>query len=62
MSLSPRQREIMKLVCAGYTTKAIAGHMDLSPSTIKGYLRIVFARMKVQSRSHAAAKFATMKK
>lgn len=48
-TLTPRQREVMKLVVAGLTTKDIAAQLGLSDRTAEAHRHQVFRRMGVES-------------
>jgi NarL family two-component system response regulator LiaR len=54
-ALTERQREVLKMVAAGVTTKEIASRLFLSPATVKRELRHVFDMMGVNNRAHAVA-------
>ena len=47
--LTPREREVMKLLVAGKTSKEIAVAMNVSVRTVEGHRRIVFSKMNVSS-------------
>ena len=53
--LTPRQREVMKLVSEGRTTRDVAAALYISPATVKRELRNVFERLGVGNRAHAVA-------
>ena len=53
--LTPRQREVMKLVSEGRTTSDVAGTLYISPATVKRELKHVFERLGVGNRAHAVA-------
>jgi PAS domain S-box-containing protein len=44
-ALSPRQREILQEIAAGYRTKQIAHHLGLSEKTVKMHRAILFDRL-----------------
>lgn len=52
--LTPRQREILKLVVEGMTNAQIGRQLYLSESTIKQHLRAAFKVLKVANRTEAA--------
>ena len=58
MNLSPRQEAIIRLICRGKTDKQIAGELGLSVATVRGYVRILFARLGASSRAQAAFRWA----
>lgn len=55
-SLSPREREIARLVAQGYPNKTIAAVLDLSTWTIGTHLRRIFAKLRVGSRAAMVAR------
>jgi DNA-binding CsgD family transcriptional regulator len=54
--LSPREREIARMVAAGYPNKTIAGVLDISSWTVGTYLRRIFAKLNVNSRAAMVAR------
>jgi len=55
-ALSPREREIVRMVARGYPNKTIAAVLDISIWTVGTYLRRVFAKLGVASRAAMVAK------
>ena len=55
--LSARQREMLDLLAAGEPYKAIADKMDLSIHTVRGYIRRIYEKLQVHSRTEAVAKY-----
>ncbi|MBM3957168.1 MAG: response regulator transcription factor [Gemmatimonadetes bacterium] len=53
--LTTRQREVMKMVSEGRTTRDVAAALFISPATVKRELRNVFDRLGVENRAHAVA-------
>jgi DNA-binding NarL/FixJ family response regulator len=53
--LSHREREVLNLVALGCTNRQIADRMYLAESTVKSHLSSVFAKLRITSRSEAAA-------
>src|SRR5262249_38764154 len=49
--LSPREREIARMVASGYPNKTIAGVLDISSWTVGTYIRRIFAKLNVNSRA-----------
>ena len=56
VSLSPREKEIVRLVAKGLPNKAISEVLDISPWTVATHLRRVFAKMAVTSRAEMVAR------
>ncbi len=54
--LSAREREVLQLVVDGLLKKEIAQQMGLSIHTVDSYLRRIYEKMHVQSRSGAVTK------
>jgi len=54
---SARQREMLELLAAGEPYKAIADKMGLSIHTVRGYIRRIYEKLQVHSRSEAVAKY-----
>jgi 8-oxo-dGTP pyrophosphatase MutT (NUDIX family) len=51
--LSSRDREVLKLLCAGLSNVQIAREIHLSPGTVKNYVTRLFRRLSVRTRSEA---------
>ena len=54
-ALSPREREIARMVAKGYPNKTIASVLDISSWTVATYLRRIFAKLRVTSRAAMVA-------
>jgi DNA-binding NarL/FixJ family response regulator len=54
-SLSPREREVLALVTAGLTNKAIAENLYVSPNTVKTHVASLLRKLQVDSRVQLAA-------
>lgn len=54
--LSPRECETLEGMVSGLTSKAIAARMNVSYHTVDTYVRNIYAKLDVQSRSGAVAK------
>jgi len=55
--LSPREREIVRMVAQGHCNKVIAGVLNISSWTVCTHLRRIFAKMGVGSRAAMIARF-----
>jgi DNA-binding NarL/FixJ family response regulator len=56
-SLTPRQRDVIRMVCDGANNKNIADQLDISERTVKTHLSTIFTKLGVQSRLHLALLF-----
>ena len=54
-AITERQRDVLKLVALGETTRSISDALFISPSTVKRELRNVFDKLGVNNRAHAVA-------
>src|SRR5262249_4922420 len=50
-ALSPREREIVRMVAGGHPNKVIADVLNISPWTVNTHLRRIFAKLGVSSRA-----------
>ena len=55
-NLTPRELEAVTLLVEGLTSKEIADRMNISPNTVKAFLRIVMLKMNVSTRSGIVGK------
>lgn len=56
ISLSPREKEIIQLVCNGLPNKAISDVLEISPWTVATYLKRIFAKLAVCTRAEMVAR------
>jgi DNA-binding NarL/FixJ family response regulator len=54
-ALSPREREVLMLVAAGQTNKAIADALYVSPNTVKTHVSSLLHKLQVDTRVQLAA-------
>ena len=54
--LTPRERDILKLLALGLTNAAIAERLSLSPKTVRNQVSIIFNKLQVADRSEAIIK------
>ena len=54
--LTTREREVVELLLQGLTSKEIATRMNISPNTVKAFLRLVMVKMDVSTRSGIVGK------
>ena len=55
--LSPREHELLSCLAEGLRYKEIADRMDVSINTIRSYIRRVYEKLQVQSRTEALLKY-----
>jgi DNA-binding NarL/FixJ family response regulator len=55
--LSPREKQVIELLAQGFLYKEIADQLQLSIPTVNGYVRSIYEKLQVHSRSQAVAKF-----
>lgn len=53
-ALSNREREILQCLANGYSNKKIANVLELTESRVKGHLKALLRRIRVQNRTQAA--------
>ena len=56
--LSPREREVLRLLARGYMYKEICDVLNLSMSTVNTHIHRIYEKLHVQSRSQAVARYA----
>jgi DNA-binding NarL/FixJ family response regulator len=61
MKLTPRQKEILRLVAEGHTDKAISGLLSISCRTVSTHVIIAMRTLGAKSRAHAVAIFVTQR-
>lgn len=55
--LTPGEREFLEQLSAGYAYKEIADRMKISIDTVRSYVRTVYEKLHVHSRTEAVVKF-----
>lgn len=53
--LTPREREILKLLARGYGTRAIAELLSISPNTVRNHIQRILQKLQVHSRLEAVS-------
>lgn len=56
LGLTKREGQLVELLVKGMTTKEMAVDLELSPNTIKSFLRLIMAKMGVSTRSGVVGK------
>jgi DNA-binding NarL/FixJ family response regulator len=54
LHLTPRQCEVLDLLCKGLSNKLIARELDLSENTVRGHVQAILGFLQVSSRTEAA--------
>ena len=55
IELTSRELELLKWVAQGYSNKAVAREMSISPNTVKYHMKSVLQKLGVQNRAEAVA-------
>jgi DNA-binding NarL/FixJ family response regulator len=58
--LSPREREVLEMLACGFLYKEIAESLEISVKTVDTYIRRIYEKLHVRSRSQAVAKYANL--
>lgn len=56
-SLSPRERQILELLATGMAPKEAAGELGISYETVRDYLKQIYQKLHVRSRTEAVLRF-----
>jgi len=56
-SLTSRETDVLGYVARGYANKEIAEALGLTTETVRGYLKTIYRKLQVRSRTEAAMKF-----
>lgn len=56
-NLTNREEEVLRLVAKGLVNKEIADQLGISLETVRGYLKNIYSKLHVRSRTHAAMKY-----
>ena len=59
VALSPREREVLDHLARGYLYKEIAARLAISYDTVHTYVRRIYEKLQVHSRTEAVAKHLT---
>src|SRR5258708_3202135 len=54
--LTPREQQTLRYLAQGLTNKEIAREMDISPNTVKAFLKLMMMKMNVSTRSAVIGK------
>ena len=58
--LSEREAEVLRLVAAGHSTRAIAAMLSITLATVKKHLEHIYTRLDAHSRTAAVAAARTL--
>lgn len=53
--LTPREAEVLALICRGHSNDEIAGTLSITVATVKGYVNSLFAKLAARDRAQAIA-------
>ncbi|MFP3712122.1 helix-turn-helix transcriptional regulator [Puerhibacterium sp. TATVAM-FAB25] len=53
--LTAREREVAQLLLAGLSTREISARLWIAPETLRGHIKVIFAKLDVSSRPELAA-------
>jgi DNA-binding NarL/FixJ family response regulator len=56
-SLSPREYQVLELLAEGHLYKQIAIKLGLTPETVHEYVKSIYKKLHVHSRTEAVVKF-----
>lgn len=59
VSLTAREEEVLSLLSKGHSNKEIADMLSLRLDTISSYLKVIYRKMHVRSRTEAVARYLT---
>ncbi len=57
--LTPREQQVLALVCLGYTNRQIAARLNLSPETIKTHVKFLLRKLLVHSKADLRVLFSS---
>jgi DNA-binding NarL/FixJ family response regulator len=57
LGLSPREEELLEFLSKGFSNKEIADQIQLSFETVRSYLKHIYEKMHVRSRTEAAVRY-----
>ena len=52
---TPRERDVLALLCLGEANKVIASRLGISPQAVKGHVSSLFVKYRVQNRAGLVA-------
>ncbi len=55
-NLTPREKDVLRLICIGHSYSDIASQLNLQLSTVSSYVKSLYSKMNVKSKNEAAYK------
>src|SRR3569832_339550 len=55
-ALSAREHEVLELLAAGHSNKAIGSRLSINEETVKGHVKNILAKLGARDRTHAATR------
>lgn len=59
-SLTPKERDVVRLLSRGYTNRELAHELFISPKTLQNHLTTIYRKLEVQNRTEAIARVGTL--
>ena len=59
-SLSPREREVLRMVASGYTSAEIGSRLMISAMTVNTHIKNIYRKLQVRTRAQAV-RFASLR-
>lgn len=56
--LSPRQTQVIRMICRGLANKEIASELDITVDTVERHISAIFVRLGAVNRAQAAFRWA----
>ena len=53
-ALTPRERDVLSMICQGLSNKRIARALGISPETVKSHVQSIFLKLDIRTRAEAA--------
>jgi DNA-binding NarL/FixJ family response regulator len=57
--LTPREQEVLDQLAKGFRYKEIVDNLGISPGTLHSYIRSIYEKLHVHSRTEAVVKYLT---
>jgi DNA-binding NarL/FixJ family response regulator len=56
IALSPRERDVLLLICRGLSNKDIARELQIAPETVKSHAKRILLKLSARTRAEAVAR------